>query len=78
MGDRCMLTVIQWLLKVPCYDMMTSLLVRALAFIVRITTSAIRYNLLIRLVKFYTAFPDDAAKTTANFLRSPKGVEQSL
>lgn len=73
-----MLTVPQWLLKIPYYDIMIGLLVRVLAFIVRMLTSVVGYNLLIRLAKFYTGFPDDAAKTTAKFLKSPKGVEQSL
>ena len=73
-----MFTVIQWLLNIPCYDISIRLLVMVLASVVRILTFAIGRNLLVRLAKLYTGFPDDAAMTTADFLESPKGVEQSM
>jgi hypothetical protein len=34
--------------------------------------------LLTKLVTFFTGFPDDAAHTTASFIKSPHGVHQAL
>lgn len=58
--------------------MIIGLFVGILAVLVRILTLVISYNLLVRVVKGYTGFPDDAARTTADFLSNSVSVKQSL
>jgi len=46
--------------------------------VANILTLLIPISLLATLIKSFLGFPDDAAHTTASFIKSPHGVQQAL
>lgn len=61
----------QWLLKIPTFATMASLLAKTLTFL-------IPTSFLSLLIRTSMSFPPDAARVTAAFLHSPHGVHQAL
>ncbi len=62
---------LQILLKIPCAALIGGAVVRSLFFLV--PTAA-----LCNIIKVVMRFPEHAARTTANLIKSPMGVRQVL
>lgn len=61
----------QWLIGLPRFAFFASVLVKALTLLVPTAAMAL-------LIRIFMGFPSDAARVTAEFVKSRYGIEQAL